>query len=143
MIPTFSRICAICPENHESLVYTFMVALINIFDGFSKFFGAVILKQFDIKSGSYDNLWVANILNLAIAGFTMFSLVILANVPVTKVVLYKEAKDNEEEFKTFRNNILDRSYGMHRSVLHSRSMINNSRSMVHDDSDDEELSHLA
>lgn len=42
MIPTFSRICAICPVNHESMIYSFMAALISVSESGSRFFGALI-----------------------------------------------------------------------------------------------------
>lgn len=60
MIPTFSRICAICPVNHESLIYTFMVALVNLSDSGSRFLGGLILNGFDIKYGNYKGLYLVN-----------------------------------------------------------------------------------
>jgi hypothetical protein len=86
MIPTFSRICAICPLNHEALIYTFMVALVNLSDSGSRFLGGLVLNGFDIKYGNYKGLWMVNLTNIGIAGLTLFMLLILAAVPTQEEI---------------------------------------------------------
>lgn len=72
MIPTFSRICSICPASHESLVFTFMMSLVSLSDSGSRLFGGVLLEVFEVKSGNYDGLYLINVTNCILYGISFF-----------------------------------------------------------------------
>lgn len=95
MIPLLAIVCRICPKLQEATYYAFFVSVSNFFCSLANFTGFLYLNLMDVRTDSFQNIQVVNMLGLLWA-FMMWHLSMYLTFPDSKQYVKHDRKHKKQ-----------------------------------------------